>query len=199
MSKKIWISLVAIILLVSFGGFFYWQKYIKETPPEEWGEANFASVSDFIVQDISNKKVVENKKVGLKIELPENWTIKEPTFSTDSFQALSPNSIEKNNMLMEKGCKLTINIINIRTDIETIQEEIQKNWGRFIETIMPIEKAGYKGIVYNVEPEKWKTSYKEIAIPIKGRVYSLILNSAIKDKQFCFEIFDEISDSFSVK
>jgi len=62
MKKKIIISIFVILflILVAGGGFFWWGKREIKGSPE-----------DYVIKETAEGKIVENKKAGLTVKVPE--------------------------------------------------------------------------------------------------------------------------------
>ena len=110
MSKKIVISIVVILILVG-GGFFWWQgREIKGSP------------EDYVIKETKEGKIVENKKAGLIVKVPEGW-------------------IEKKIELLEGSVVLTTQDIEGRWEDEMIKPPLKKGCG--IETAVIYKEMNF--------------------------------------------------------
>lgn len=206
MSKKIWISLIILIILAAIAGGFFWRwEYYKETPPSDWGSVEISEPENYIVKETAEGKFVENKKDGLRLEIPENWTVQKPTQMEGGgsiVQLFSPLAIKKDSVTMENGCRINIDITYIKTNIETLKKEIQENslLYSFIKTIEPIEVQGKEGLRYTAESsmENFKFYRDEISLLVKNKMYSLALDTTLEEKKHCSQEFDKFLETVSI-
>ena len=63
MNKKIIIPAFVILLLI-VGGVFWWQKREIKGSPE-----------DYVIKETEQGKIVENKKAGLIVKVPDDWEV----------------------------------------------------------------------------------------------------------------------------
>jgi len=62
LNKKIVIPIIIVVLILVGGGFFWWQ----------WREIK-GSPDDYVIKETPEGKIVENKKAGLTVKVPEGW------------------------------------------------------------------------------------------------------------------------------
>ena len=64
--KKIVFLIIIILLLIIAGGvFWWWQKREIKGSPE-----------DYVIKETAEGRIVENRKAGLIVKVPESWEVK---------------------------------------------------------------------------------------------------------------------------
>jgi len=129
-SKKVIFCFLGLILISAIAGFFYyWQIY--KTPPEKWAEAKYSPAENYKITEENGEKFIENKKAGISFKVPNGWRIEKP--QGRDYVALYSANAEGSSLVgkMESGCEIFIQNQKIKTDIKTIENELNKihqNW-----------------------------------------------------------------------
>ena len=62
LNKKVIFVFISVLILIVVGLFFWWQnREIK------------GSVNDYVIKETIQRTIVENKKAGLSVKIPEGW------------------------------------------------------------------------------------------------------------------------------
>jgi len=192
MTKKLLILVIfGVILGSSLGGFFYWRKYIRETPPEEWDLAYISSIKSYTIKEIENANLVKNENEGLTIAIPKEWGTKENIQKPIGiFKVYSPGAIEKNVMIMEAGCRISIEIDHIKTNPQIVKENFKYSmWFPSAKKIELIKINQFEGARLVSESQELKFYHEEIAFPVKRKLYRFALDSPLKEKIECSREF----------
>lgn len=172
----------------------------QETPPEEWMAAKMSPVEDFIIKETSEGRVVENKKAGIFFKIPTDWIIKE---DPSSFYSSDAKFSEKRSDILEKGCKINIDINYIKTNIDVLEEVRQDNVSKLSSVIKNeefkrIEIKSHSALTYSFDVENLKTSYVWIDLPFKNRLYTILLTSPTQEEERCTTEFNKFLESVSI-
>lgn len=201
MKKKIIISLIIILLLV-VGGVFWWRQN-RETPPEKWETAKVSPREDYIVKETPEGKLVENKKVEISFQIPNNWTLNEATSSFMSDISLySPDAeIGEKSYLLQNGCKVSVKVTYIKTNVDTIERVLKEKftWSSMILNKYERTEINNRIAVKHIfEDENLKMYVIGIHLPIKNKVYEIMLDAASQDKEQCEIEFDKFLETISI-
>jgi len=172
----------------------------QETPPEKWMEAKISPIEDFITEETSEGKIVENKKAGISFKVPADWITKE---DPSSFYSPDAKFNEKRSDILQQGCKINIDISYIKTNIDIIEKFRKENISKLSSATKneKFEKTELKSIpalTYGFDVENLKTSYNWIDIPFQNRLYTILLTSSIQEEVRCQAEFDKFLDSISI-
>ncbi len=197
--------MIAIILLLVAGGVFYWWKQIRETPSQDWNTAGSSPPEDYIVKETPEGKIVENKKAGLIFRIPEGWELRKPEFG-NFISLYSPDAVEKKTVLMEKGCKITIEIKYINVKINSIKENLEKNiWSSISQNKYDIVKIDNReSLKYITEDKELNLYHSEFYIPFcnllsKNKLHSFGLTTNLEDKEKCSQEFNKFLETVLIK
>jgi hypothetical protein len=172
----------------------------QETPPEKWTEARMSIAEDFIINEIPEGKMVENKKAGISFKIPARWIIKE---NPSSFYSPDTKLNEKRSDVLEQGCKINIDINYIKTNIDTLERIRRENISKLSsvasnEEFKKTEIKNFSALIYSFEVENLKTSYNWVDIPLKNRIYTILLTSPTKEEERCQLEFNKFLESISI-
>jgi len=197
MTKKI-IFLIIAILVFGAGGFFWWQgREIKGSP------------EDYVIKETAEGKIVENKKAGLKIKVPEGWIEKNIEieggpigFYSPDAEGYNPNRIEPP---LKKGCLIEVaTAYNFQfKNLEEIKKEIEKEHKSLIMKSDKFEMIEMDGLP--ALKNKFDSVDLGSAIGIyvinrdNSKLYGLAVSSGAQDTEKCFQEFDKFLETVSIK
>ncbi len=193
--KKI-IFLVLIILLISAGGFFWWRqnREIKGSP------------EDYIIKETPEGKIIENKRAGLTVRVPEGWTEKKIELLEGSMVFYTPD-IEgawRNEMIsppLKKECLIETSVVYKKMNFDQIKEEV-----RDIHFGLGIQSEEFEEITINNQQALKNTFESEslgpamvVYIPKKNRLYDFDLYWFPDDREKCIQEFNKFLETISIK
>lgn len=197
MNKKIIIPIIIVVLLILVaGGVFWWQKREIKGSPE-----------DYVIKETAEGIIVENKKAGLTVKVPEGWEAKKiKDIEEGSFiiQTLNIKGKKINDAVvppLTQGCGIEIKINYKKLSFEEIEQDVKEIYRRLglidqkFEMVMVANKKALKNIV---ETET-KGPMTGIYIPAKDKVYSFTLVWAPDEKEKCTEQFAHFLGTVSIK
>ncbi|PIR71983.1 MAG: hypothetical protein COU42_02870 [Candidatus Nealsonbacteria bacterium CG10_big_fil_rev_8_21_14_0_10_36_24] len=195
-NKKIIIFAVVIVLILIIGGGFFWWKNRKGE------EKILPPVSDYEIIEISERKIVENKKEKFTVKVPDDWIVKDYVTSVGLF---SPETEFDENggfldSVRERGaCGIGIEILE--TEKTTI--EYFENLIRALQKGSELEQDGYsvvsvdnKTAVRRIYKKDGETKSIEVELPIGDKVY--YFESGLIVNQQCVQEFDKILEQISI-
>ncbi len=190
------IFLLILAFIVALGGTFWWwqPREIKGSP------------DDYVIKDTAEGKIVENKKAGLVVKVPEGWEA-EKINEKEGFLILYPARTttewqdEKISLPLKSGCFIDVSIVyekmdfaDIKLDIKYILsgltvksqefEEIMVNNHQALKNIFDTEKIG-AGIGVN--------------IPLDNKEYVFYLYWGSDEKENCTQEFNKFLETVSIK
>jgi len=196
MAKKIILPVLALVFLI-VAGVVFWYREIRLTPPDEWSKAHYSKPTDFTVTETADQKIIENKSAGLTFAVPKDWVA---TSTPSMFKIDSPASQERNSIIMDRGCRLIIDIPKIHTNIETLNIEQNKGmWGKHIVQQDEITLDHKTAFSFVASSEDLNFYNSTVAIPFHKNVYSIMLITVPQDKDICFQAFQDILNSIKIK
>jgi hypothetical protein len=207
MSKKIYFLLIVVILLlivVGVAGFLFWQK-LKPTPIEDFDTAKISPRRNFEVKEEAGRKVIENKKDGLRFSVPQDWVLKEDVLrGVGSVDLYSPDAeIGDKEFIIKKGCKVAVSFVYIRTNLNTFENYLKERFNRISlftnNQYERIKIGNYDAIKHSGTILNNKTARIDVYIPLNNRVVDILLSSSFQDKERCAKEFDEILKTVSIK
>ena len=227
MKKKI-IILVIISLLIIGGVFWWWERGGGKILWIEGVEMK-GSIRDFSVKkasgEIEEEIIIENKKEGLRIKVPDGWRAEKAensSFSIWGIHIFSPDSEIKNYSppdlyLLEKGCVIDVYIERSDLQYEVVKSYIESTKNLSPEELPTIEKDGFEMIEINSH-QAWKellyddvirTEERqiekvgkriEVRIPLKDEknIYFVFCSSS-ENKEKCTREFDKFLETVSIE
>jgi hypothetical protein len=194
MKKIIFLSL--IILLIGAGGFFWWRQ----------GREIKGSPKDYIIKETPEGKIVENKRAGLTIKVPEGWETKKIELLEGSviFDTPDIKGIWQNEMIsppLETGCGIESTVVYEEMDFDILKEKIKE-----IHAGLGIKSEEFEVIMINNQ-QSLKNSFDSISIGPgiavyfiqKNKLYNFTIYWAPEDKERCIQEFDKFLESVSIK
>jgi len=203
-SKILFIAILIIVSLSSLGGIFLLLG--RETPPEAWSQAEMSISDDYIVKEHLDGVVIENKKVGLSFKVPKDWKVERPSTGVlKSIRINNPGAVEKSPAIMADGCRIIPVVLYLNTNTQAIKREVEISiWNSYLSEIKEKKVNGKDGLIYIAESSDLSFFRSEILIPVKatifsrGKVYSLALDAALKNKDKCVQEFEKILDTLVI-
>ena len=200
--KDIFIVILALMIILIISGFFlFWH---KEENNNLNGNKNKEGPNDFSI----NGNIVENKREGLKVIIPEGWQVKHSSQAFSNVwgvEIVSPDTeIKKYNppdlYLINKGCVALVSIekSNISFDVvnnylANINEDTRISLFEDKEDMGVIKIYGRLAWKETIRDELDAGRKVEIRIPLESNklIYFAFISSGT-DREFCFEKFSEI-------
>lgn len=195
LNKKVIFVFIFVLIFISGGLFFWWQnKEIK------------GSVDDYIIKETTEGNIIENKKAGLSIKVPERWQTEKIEIEEGAVVIYSPDTdLEWRDKQMifplNKGCVFQTAI----TYREMTLDEIKKE-SKDIHFIMGVESDEFDAIVVN-NYQALKNTFNiqdigpsvGIHIPQKNKVYSFYSAWGPEEKEKCIQEFDKFLETLVIK
>ncbi len=194
LNKKIIFIFGVILILCAAGGFFWWQnREIKGSP------------ADYVVKGTAEGKIVENKKAGLVVKVPDDWEEKKTEVSEGSMVFYSPDTEGeiRNEILsppLKGGCIIETSVVYKKMNFEELKEEVKAmHWG------LDIKSEIFEEIIINSHSALKDTFDSEligpaivIYIPIENKLYDFDLYWASDDKEICIQEFNKFLETISI-
>jgi len=195
MKKFILLSVISILVIAAGGFFWWWQsREIKGSP------------SDYVIKETEAGKIVENKRAGLTVKVPEGWEVKKVELLEGSVVFNTPD-IEgawRNEMIsppLGKGCLIETSLIYKKINFDQIKEEV-----RDIHLGLGIQSEEFENIMINNQQVLKNIFESEILGPAtavyitkKNRLYDFDLYWALEDKERCIQDFNKFLETISIK
>jgi len=193
LNKKVIFIFVIVLLLVG-GGFFWWQgKEIKGSP------------EDYVIKETEEGKIVENKKAGLTVKVPEGW-IEEKIevmegsmiFYSSDAEGYRPNKIRPP---LKKGCIIEVATAYKKTDFEEIKKEAEEAHKSLImksDEFEMIEVDG-KPALKNISNSIDIGPSVDIYLLAKNKLYGLGISAGPEDIERCSQEFDKFLETVSIE
>ncbi len=198
--KSIIFSIIVILLLVAGGVFYWWENRL--TPPEKWEAAKVSREEDYIVKEIFEGKIVENKKIGLSYEIPKDWILENgnPT----RFYSSDTKFKGDTNIILEKGCKIYVSASYFKIDLDTLKKFIETKLSQSslvtkIDESSVIKVSNYSALRHEYHIDKFGMSFVIIDFPSKDKVYRIWFSTPIEEKERCEEEFNKFLETVSIK
>jgi len=197
MKKKIIISIFVILflILVAGGGFFWWQRReIKGSP------------ADYVIKETAEGKIVENKKAGLTVKVPEGWEAKKMEEQGGLMVFYSPNikgKLQNDKIIppLDKGCIIHTSVIYEKIDFTQLKLQAKYNLALLdvkSEEFEEVVISHYQALKTTADTEKIG-AILGIDIPYKDKVYSFSLLFASDDKNNCVQEFNKFLETVSIQ
>ena len=194
MKKKIVIPIIVILILAA-GGIFWWQNREVKGSPE-----------DYAVKETAEGKIVENKKAGLSVTVPEGWKIEKIELREGWTMFYSPETEirwkQEGVVLLplEKGCTIDAEVMYKKMDLIQIKSDI-----RYSLTSLDLKFIEFEDIIIN-NREALKTIFDTqkvgpgiiVDIPWNDKVYIFNLTFGVNEKEKCIQEFNKFLDTISI-
>jgi len=192
MAKK-FIILIFISLILIGGGVFWWKNREIKGKPE-----------DYVIKDTAEGKIVENKRAGLTIRVPEGWLEKKMELLEGSVILYTPDVKQEqlNEMApLEKGCIIETAVVYKKMNFDEIKEEIKR-----IHVGLGMKTEEFDVITIN-NRQVLKNTYDSVLLgpgmnicfSNNNKLYSLGINWASDDKEGCVQEFDKFLETVSIQ
>ena len=202
MTKKVLIFL--IILALTLGGFFYWQKK-QLTPSKEWTISDVIEQKDYIIEENEEKLVIKHVKSSFSFQLDKEWTYSDQNvyISSSDITFYSPDSvINQETNTPKNGCKITLQISDVKIDAPTLENRIKEKftWDSIIFNEYKNERiGGHESIRHIFEDEKLQAHFVGVHIPTDNKLFEILLEAGLRDKEKCKDEFEEALKTISFK
>lgn len=196
LSKKVvFIFVIVLILAAAAGGFFWWKnRGIKGSP------------DDYVVREINQGKIMENKKAGLTIVVPEGWEYKKvKDIEGGSFIVQTSNISGKkvNDLIMPpltQGCGIEVGVNYKKFSFTEIEQSLREIYAKLvvIEQKFEITKVNNKEALKNIVDSQYAGPMIGIYIPVIDKMYSFTLVWSSNEKEKCIQEFDRFLETVSI-
>ena len=194
MQKRQKLIILAIIILVLGGGLFYWQNREIKGSPE-----------DYVIKETEEGTIVENKKAGLTVQVPEGWEVKKIELLEGSVVFYTPDieGVWKNGMVnppLTKGCGIETAVVYKKMDFEEIKKEIEEmHIGLGIKSDkFELTTINNRSVLKNTFDSIVSGPSINICFSDKNTLYSFGLFWGSDEKEECIEKFDEFLKTISI-
>ena len=194
LNKKIVIPIIIVVLILVGGGFFWWQ----------WREIK-GSPDDYVIKETAEGKIVENKKAGLTVKVPEGWIEEKIGVEEGSVIFYSPDAEgyrpDKIRPPLKKGCIIETAIAYKKTTFEELKKEIEEAHKSLI-----IKSDEFKMIEINGRPALKNISNSidigpsvDIYLLAENKFYGLGVSAGLEDIEKCSQEFDKFLETVSIQ
>jgi len=195
--KKKIIILVVVVLVLVGGGFFCWQNREIKGSPE-----------DYVIKETAAGIIVENKKAGLVLKVPEGWEVKKVEIEEGAVDFSSPDleTEQKEGKIVlpfKKGCKIQASIRYEKLSFADIEIE-----SRYSFVLMGMKSVNFEETTVNMYPALKSTFDKQeggvgvgisISIPTSNKVYGFSVVWGPNEKERCIQEFDRFLETIQIK
>jgi hypothetical protein len=197
MRKKIIILVIAVLVIVAAGGgVFWWQRReIKGSP------------KDYVIKETPEGKIVENKRAGLRVKVPEGWEAKRVESLKEGSLIIQTSNIEgekRDGVVtppLKEGCGIETTVSYKTLSLEEIKEEAKKaHW-----MLVPISEEFEEVTINNRKALKniWESKATgpmiTFYIPTVNKVYTFTLTWATNEKETCIQKFEKFLETISIR
>lgn len=202
MKNKIVIFII-VILILAIGGFFWWwqgQKVQrekiekeKEVPKEEVEEKIIESFGDIIVKETQEGKIVENKKEGISMKVPEDWEVNKYIYENVVLEIRKFGPNQTLDTELQDGA-----IFYVYVD-DNLENLIIEEWIAKRETELPeeIKKSQEEGIEIEIIDLNGEVIYEKIGNKKVAKTVNKVVSGTDEyDQPVFLEDSEEISMSF---
>ena len=179
------------------GGFFYFQKM-------KYPEINqsIETETGYQIKITKEGKLVENKNYGVSFIIPSDWYLK-GTGSDSEISFYSPNT--KNNLdnySLTSGRRITASITEIDFKLDILEKKLREkfSWPSIAEeNYERIKIQNWPAIKHSFLEKELQMFFIGIHIPVNQKLYEFILDSSLKDKDYCQQEFLKLVASLHIK
>jgi len=193
--KKIIISVIIVLILVA-GGFFCWQQ----------GREIKGSPNDYVIKETTEGKIVENKRAGLIVKVPEGWEAKKVEFEEGAVNFYPLNAeveLREGKIVLpiKSGCLIQTNVVYKKMDFGQIKEEVKYThyWlGKIADEFEEITIKNHPALKNTFDTQKAGPGIG-IYIPIKNKGCAFYLYWGLGEKESCLQEFNKFLETVSIK
>jgi len=210
MHKKIKIIILIFIIILFFlcaVGVFFLRQWKKES------EVGFTWSENFSERELNGEKIIEDKKSGLLVKIPDDWQKVEGIgglsiiFLSSDFK-LHPKMGPYSPTIPEKGCSIEM---SVKKEIESSDSDIEYSYLRekiencLISTHCEdeiVEVSGYKALKHTFSPEDQSIisgNYVSVKIPRNEWVFTFETYLFSEDKERCAQEFNKFLEKVSIR
>jgi len=194
--KKIKIVIaVFVVLILGAGGVFWWQgREIKGRP------------EDYVIKETAEGKIVENKKAGLVVKVPEGWETKRMEQKEGGVMFYSPRTEiewkEESVVLLplKNGCIIETSIIYEDMDFVDIKLDARYSLATLGSKSVEFEEitiSNYPALRIIFDTQKVGPGIAA-DIPKNDKVYTFNLMWGVSEKEDCMQEFDKFLETVSI-
>lgn len=202
--RKVIISIIVfLILVIVIGGIFWWWQ----------GRKIKGSPNDYVIKETSEGKIVENKKAGLTVKVPEGWEISkmgtEEGIEEGAIVFYSPNTeIElregKKTLPLEIGCLIHLKLIYEKLNFSEIKIEARYThsiWELKTEETEEFEETNINNYRALKNIFDTRATGPGLGVYIHGsdKVYWLNLFWGPNEKEGCIQDFNKFLETVTIK
>ena len=193
--KKFFIFAGIVLLLLVVGGVFWW-----------WKEKTKGTAGDYIIRETKEGKIVENKKAGLTVKVPDDWEVKKIETNSGAINFHSPRSEvqwKEGKIILppKKGCVIQTEVLYKNMDLTQIKKEAE-----YTHLMLGKKADEFKEITIN-NSLALKNTFDTvdagpgigIYIPNKKKVYVFYLVWSRDERENCIREFESFIKTISIK
>ncbi len=193
--KKVIIPIIVILILAVAGGFFWWQnRKIKGSP------------NDYVIKETEQGTIVENKKAGLTVNVPEGWVAEKIENGEGLMGFYSPNiegELQNGKIAppLRKGCIIHIGILYEEMTLTQLKFEAKYNLNLLDAKSEEFEEVtinNYQALKATADTQKIG-SIIGVDVPCQNRAYSFSLLFAPYNKNNCIQEFDKFLETVLIQ
>jgi len=196
--KKIIIFLIIISLLIIAGGVFWWWQ----------GREIKGSPEDYVIKETAEGKIVENKKAGLKVKVPEGWETKriEMEEGAVAFYSSDMESDWKEGKIvlpLRNGCRIQVGIGYEHVDFTDLKIELRYSYALMGMKSVSFEETTVKKYpalksIFDIQ-ERGSGVGVSISIPMDNKVYGFSVVWGPDEKETCVQEFNKFLETISIE
>ena len=195
MDRKFTIFII-ILLLLAAGGVFLWleNREIKGSP------------DDYVIKETAEGRIVENKKAGLTVKVPNGWEV-EKIEQLEGSVVLHTQDLEgeeKSGMPsppLTKGCGVETAVVYEKMDFEELKEKVRE-----IHLGLRIKSEEFEVTTIN-HRRALKNTFDSLSLGPSivvyfsniNKIYSFAVYWAPEEKERCIQEFDKFLETVKIK
>jgi len=195
-NKKITIFIIILALLLVAGGVFWWweNREIKGSP------------DDYVIKETVEGKIVENKKAGSTVKVPNGWGVERVeqlegsiVLYTQDLEGKERSGIPE--PLLTRGCGIETAVVYKNMDFDELKEYIKElhiGLGIKSEEFEIITLRNYQALKDTFDSRILGPSIA-VCIPYKNRLYSFAVYWGPEEKDKCIQEFNKFLETVEIK
>jgi len=200
MFKKINISkkiiVLTLVLVLAVGGFFLWwqSREIKGSP------------EDYVIKETEKGRVVENERVGLRIQVPKGWMSEKIEFLEGSI-IMYTTDVESERQSevvappLKNGCGIEVAVAYKEVNFDEIKKEIEE-----VHVGIGIKSEKFETVTIN-DHKALKNTFDSVSLgpgisvyfSQKNKLYSFVIYWGLDEKERCTQEFDKFLETVSIE